>query len=390
MFDAFFNYFYLSRNWYQAMTKQISLASTKIHDKNLAGELEKACENQEGILTYSQYHQIEQFGVNGYVSRSNKIGLTDVSSRWGEALAQYCIQNNYHHIIEFGCGNGELGVATVKAFKKLSSLQIVWRGIEINESLHEHIKKKFLDANLKNSFGGVVTRLDGLQKISRTLFVFPYCLDSIPPDIFINTQEEPSYPDAMIGMKIKNGILHEEIMSQQMLKAKGITLQNGFYTSEKQTFDLRTWKLRKGQRAYIPVNSFALFSHYVSFLSEDATCIVIDEFRNSPLPFSSGVLGSPKYLYKRKKRFNKEIYYKQAGKNYLYFPVYFETFYKFLHSLGFRSLTYEIEQIKAAELIGKRKVKIKKNYFTHVFIAKKKHAKELQVLPLIYFPKKFL
>lgn len=342
MFDKFINYFYSGRNWYYLLTKKTFLFSARLENLKLADELEEECNKQGGILTYSQYHQIDQFGKNGYNAHSNSIGSTNMDKRWGEALANFCRQNNYNYIIEFGCGNGELGIATVKAFKKLSNKPITWLGIEINTSLHENIKKKFTDEKLENSFGGIVTSLDSIQKINRTLFVFPYAVDSIPPEIFVNTRDMISYPDAIIGVRIENGVLREQIIPQELLKMKGRSLNNGFYKRGKHTFDLRTWKLRKGQRAYIQTNALAVLSEYAARVSDDCACIIIDEFRNNPFSFGSGVLGIPKDLYKKKECKDIEKYYRQTGKNYLYFSIYFDTFYKFLHFFWVSRLSYLI------------------------------------------------
>src|SRR5579864_1986248 len=108
------NYYYSGKNWYHAFSNNIELVSTKIKNKKLSYELETKCIEQGGVLTYAEYIHIEQFGENGYYAHSKHKGSTPVHTRWGKALAILCKEFNYETVIEFGCGNGNLGVEIVK------------------------------------------------------------------------------------------------------------------------------------------------------------------------------------------------------------------------------------------------------------------------------------
>ena len=108
-------------DWYHTYKKEIKLASgIRIKNKLLYQELEQECRRLGGILTYAEYLTIDQFGKNGYYSTSKHHGKTDVEKRWDGALSNYCKQQNYDTIIEFGCGTGELGVATAIAYKRIT------------------------------------------------------------------------------------------------------------------------------------------------------------------------------------------------------------------------------------------------------------------------------
>src|SRR6185437_13570321 len=101
-----------TRDWYYTFNKKIHLLTNiQIKNTQLAKELELACVKYQGILTYAEYLTIEQFGKYGYYATHITHGQTDVDTRWGTALARYCIENNFRTIIEFGCGTGELGAA---------------------------------------------------------------------------------------------------------------------------------------------------------------------------------------------------------------------------------------------------------------------------------------
>ncbi|SRR5258708_9132138 len=133
MLKKLHNHFSLGKDWYHTFQKEIKLTSSiKIKNKQLYLELEQECKKSGGILTYAQYLTISQFGKHGYYATSALHGKTDVESRWSGALANYAQTFGHDTVIEFGCGTGELGVATAIAYKKLTNKRLHWIGVEID------------------------------------------------------------------------------------------------------------------------------------------------------------------------------------------------------------------------------------------------------------------
>ena len=82
MLEKFTSVLNNGQDWYHTARKEIKLAyNIKIKNKLLAQELEEACENSNGVLTYAEYLTIDQFGENGHYAKSNYHGKTDVEKR---------------------------------------------------------------------------------------------------------------------------------------------------------------------------------------------------------------------------------------------------------------------------------------------------------------------
>ena len=371
------------KDWYHTYHKEITLTSNvPVKNKKLYHELEQASQNYDGILTYAEYLQIEQFGTNGYYSTSDHHGKTDVDERWSLALAQYCLQNHHETIIEFGCGTSELGVLCCKEYKRLTNKKLTWIGVEIDKSIHKNIYEHFKNNNLSDCIGAVVTTLDQLPNLNNALIVFPYSLDNIPPHIFINTKQTDSYPDALLGIQIKKGMLSEMIVPQETLHKKGIKLQNGMFTHHELTCNLSRWNIRKGQRTYIATDAFMTLYQYAKKFT-DATILIIDEFRNDPWNFGLGNIGIPKSLYEKNLSCNeRERYYKESGRHNLYYPLYRNSLYKFLSRIGYRSITIDVEQKQAALLTNRAWLSVGKSYTTQAFTAKSFVDAKLSSLPI--------
>ena len=159
-------------------------------------------------------------------------------------------------------------------------------------------------------------------------------------------------------------------------------LKNGLFRRNDLTYKLSSWKLRKGQRLYISTDVFSTI-YQCTKKFENPSLIIIDEFRNEPWSFDLGNLGTPKSLYEKNLSCNEQIrYYQESGTHNLYYPLYKESVYKFLSTLGFRSIEYEIEQKKAAELSGRHWLSMKKNFATYAFIAKNFAEKKLTIIPI--------
>lgn len=384
--------FSIAKDWYHTYRKTISLSSKiKIKNKQLAKELEEACHKRQGVLTYAEYLHITQFGTHGFYANTTVHGKTDVEKRWGTALASYCQKQGYDTIVEFGCGTGELGVATVKAYKHLTNKFLSWTGIEIDTKIHEKIFENFQRQQLNNAIESITASLEKIQTKQNSLFVFPYSLDSIPPHIFLNTEETPLYPNAILGITVENAMLSEEIIPPALLQKKGITLERGVFTQNGYAFDLATWKLRRGQRAYIAPDVFRIIDTCAKKMKQNSGIVIIDEFMNEPWSFNFGNLGTPKSLYEKNLSCHeRDRYYRQSGKHNCYYPQYVYSLYSFLHAVGFTAISYEVEQKKAAELEGKRWMPLKENYHTLAFIATGLSKKSSALLPVTFNPKKII
>jgi len=386
MLKKFHTHLSRGEDWYSIYKKEIKLATNiPIINKLLYQELANACEKHEGILTYAEYLMIDQFGKHGYYATGKFHGKTDVEKRWAGALAQYCKNNKYETLIEFGCGTGELGVSVAKAYKKQANRVLKWIGVEIDTKMHTKIRENFKLHKLEDTILGITTTIDELPDMHNPLIVFPYSLDNIPPHVFFNTQENNSHPNSLLGVQIKNGMLTEVIIPAEILKKKGIQLENGFFTQNNYTFDLSLWKLRKGQRAYIATDAFKTLYHYAKTFGGKSPIIIIDEFRKEPIVNAEN-LGTPKSLYEKNLiTYDRSRYYRESGAHNLYYPLYKGSLLKFLHTIGFKSIEYEIEQKKAAQLQNKPWLPIGKNYTTLAFFANNFTARDSKKL-LIPFP----
>lgn len=392
MLKKMHKYLASGKDWYYTYKKEIKLESKiQVKDKLLYAELEQECRKLGGILTYAEYLTIDQFGKQGYYSTSKFHGKTDIDKRWSLALAKYCKELGYETMIEFGCGTGELGVATAKAYKDLTKKQLQWIGVEIDTSIHKKIIENFSSNNLRNSIKKIATSIDELPSENNVLLVFPYSLDNIPPQVFLNTTSATSYPDALLGIKVGNGMLAEVIIPPELLKKKGIELENGLYKHNKFVLNLSALKLRKGQRGYIPTDSFTTLYKYSKKFGHKSTLIIIDEFKKVPWFFSLDNIGVPKSLYEKNLACNDRVrYYRESGKHNLYYPLYKDSLFHFLSAIGFQSIECEIEQKKAAQIQGKMWFPISKNYTTLAFLSKNIKNKNLDVLPIPFTPQRII
>ena len=392
MFKKLYSRISRGKEWYHTYRKEINLASNiTVKNKQLYEELEQAAKQQDGVLTYAEYLQIDQFGKNGYYVTSKKHGKTDIENRWGDAIVNYCKKFNLETIIEFGCGTGELGVATAKAYKKLTKKKLMWIGVEIDTKIHTKIFDNFKSQQMQDSVKQLVTTLDEVPKQQNALIIFPYSLDNMPPQVFVNTNSVASYPDSLLGITLANGKLSEVIIPQEMMRRKGLKLENGLFTQDIYTCKLSSWKLRKGQRAYIPIDSYITVNNYTKKFGNETTMLIIDEFRKEPWFFNIENLGTPKSLYEHNLICNDRTrYYRESGRHNLYYPLYRDSVLHFLNAIGFQSITYDIEQKKAAELRGKPWLSVRKKYATLAFIARNLVDKKTDILPIPFTPQRIL
>lgn len=362
-------------------SKNFSLQIVPLKNKNLADELEDKCKKNGGFLTFSEYLTIDQYGENGYHIHTRLHGKTDVQNHWPKALVNLCVSSGYEEIIEVGCGDGELAVNTIKAARQ-ADIKLTWSGVELNQDLHQTIRNRFAKEKLTPSLRTIQTSLKNISSRKKSLFLFSYVLDSIPPDIFVNTSTTQSYPNALVAIQVKSGVLKEVILPTEVLQKKKIFLNNGIVTSRGKSWDIRTWQLFPGQRAYIPLAAVSLFEDYAKKAPKGSLFVVIDEFRAAEFFPTTNHLGLPKnlLLYNRDCE-NIGDYYKNAGENLFYFPLYLPSFLKFLNTIGLSTLQYDIEKKLAAELDNKKWIPLKSSYFTYAILASGKY-KRGKIVPL--------
>lgn len=358
------------RNYPEWKIKNYSMRHVPLTNKLLARELEIACK-KKGILTYAEYLSIEQYGNHGYHAGHSYFGRTNTHNEWPKALLVLCKESKFKHVLEFGSGDGSLGVALIKQAKK-EHIQLTWHGVEINKNLREQTKTDFKNEGLKQSLGKVVASSKDITIDEPSLVVFSYSLDSVPPEIFINTKNDRGVPDTIIGIRIKDNILTEFALTKEQLKQKGIVIENGIVRYKSVRYDLRSWKLYPWQRAYISLEALTLFRDVVEHCRKKSLFVVIDEFRPSPFIWEIHHCCIPKSLNKLQRE-SKSItaYYQQCGENLLYYPFYFEAFTTLLNSLGFSSINYDVEQKMARTLHGAPWMPLHKTYYTYAFVATK-------------------
>jgi len=364
-----FSQFISGRKNYSAWkSKNYSLRKVTLKNALLAKELEKTCSEKGGILTYSEFIEIDQFGKYGYHATHTDHGMTNVGKRWPDAIIALCKKNNISDVVELGPGTGDVAIELQKIARK-QNLKIYWSGVEKNEELCDIIRKRFEKNNFTQYLKKITTDLSKISLSRKSIFLLSYILDSIPPEILVNTSSKSAFPNAMIGITVKDGVLEEHILSIDELKKKNISFHNGIIKYKGLQFDLHSWNLYPMQRAYIPLQALITFTTCIEKTTDDSLIVIIDEFRPPPNSWETNHLCLPRDLHTFTRDItNLEKAYQDAGKTLYYFPMYFDLFYKVLPSFGFRSIKYDIEQKISQELAGKSPRLLNGYYWTYAFI----------------------
>jgi phospholipid N-methyltransferase len=333
-----------------------SLKTVALKNKKLAAELEKACQKKNGVLTFAEYLAIDQFGINGYHSNNKYHGEQETYKRWAEALAKFSIDNKILNIIDFGPGDGSLGIHTLKYGKSIEK-NLTWSGIEINESLKTAIKKNFKKEKFTSQLQYLTSTIDELPINQKSAIVFSYSLDNLPPEMLINTTKSRSFPNAILGVTISKNMLKETILTNEQLRKKGISLKNGIFTdNKKQVFDLTAWKISPFQRACIPLSAVTILTSLTKLLSKGSVVLIIDEFNLNPYYAHSKHLNIPKDLTAYYRYFeNLKDLYENSGSNLLYFPTYANCYLRVLNSLGYSNINIGFEN-EMANRLAKNKI----------------------------------
>jgi len=300
-------------NWAE---KNLTLfKSIPIKNKLLAKELEEACK-KNGYLTYFEFLTIDQFGKNGYHSTHKEHGMTDVKYRWPEALAALCKKKNIHLLVEFGPGDGVVGVKTILEGKKINH-KIFWSGVEIGEELRQKAKKLFRKKGIEKNLLQLVSRIDELNIQEKCLFVFSYSLENLISDVFINTSKKIGPPNKMLGVQVKNGFLSEMVIEMKQ-----------------SIMNLKKYQLNYMQRLYLPLEAFRTIKETLDKIPKDSQILIIDEFRE-PSHLQPYHLGLPRDLETFSRDFTDfEKFYKTAGSNLLYFPIFLDFLEEYLKGIG--------------------------------------------------------
>ncbi len=356
------------KNYHDRIKKNYSLQYIKLTNTLLAKDLEKQSTSHGGFLSFADYLTTEQYGMHGYHSHASHHGETGIHFRWPKALASLLAQHAIKDIIEFGPGDGSLAATTMREAHKLH-LFPSWTGIEINSQLQEKIRKRFKKEKVKNSFQ-VVPSLKQVPFQNQKLVIFPYSLDSLAPEILINTTASIAFPNKLIGVTVQNSMLKEIPLDQlsQLSLAKGKV-----YTTEGLSFDFSSWKLYPGQRIYAPIQAFSTLYSITKKVPKGSIIVIIDEFRPPPQPQERDHFGLLRdlHLFKRD-AFDLEKAYKTAGDNLWYHPFYFVDYYSFLNQLGFNQIIFDKEQKLARILAGDSWTTKNRFYLTYALITDSK------------------
>lgn len=368
-------------NWQE---KNTTLISTSLKNKNLAKELAKASEPND-FLTYAEYLTYNQFGKYGYTARHGENGMTGVGRRWPEALLALCKQSNLHHIVEFGPGNGVLGVKTLQIAQK-QNFSLFWSGVEINPLLQKIIRHNFAKEKLSDKITQIVSNIHELKMTEPCLFIFAYSLDNVAPEVFINTETTKQSPDALVGIQISESMLSEKILTNALLQKKKMLIKKGIFSANSYDWDVTPWKLSPMQRAYIPTHALTTLAEVTTKLPSNSRILLIDEFRTEELYDNTFHIGLPQSLltYTRDLS-NLEKFYKNAGKELLYFPLFLTVITSMLQQLGF-SYTQDYERHMIDNLLHRKKMVLPKKTYTYALLTSPKGKESTKTTFEVPFP----
>lgn len=325
----------------------LELQKVKIRNKKLAKELEKASANEAGILTYAEFLQTDQFGKNGYHDTHAYHGFTHTFKNWSKAIFTYISENNIHELLELGPGDGNLAYDLFELCEQ-NDYRLTWNTVEVGDAFRAALKTRFKQ-NLKY-VGHIVKNIEELPQLNNALIISSFCIDSIPPHLFINTDNSINSPTSILGISIADGIITECILSKEQLKEKNISLKDGIYTHNSISFDLSSWKLSPYQRAYIIVDGFELLIQACKKV-KNPTLLIIDEFRQTTKMLRTDHFLPPLHLNKKNRyTFNPRKSYERSGELLLYYPIYLESLLSVLKGIGLDKVQQDIDPKLASEL----------------------------------------
>ncbi len=326
--------------------KTVSLPKTQ-----LAKDLEKLCKEKDGFLTLEEFYQEELYGEHGYYATKYRNVLTNTPPRWAHSMLHLCKLFGYHFFAELGPGDGRLAIMTLIEAEK-AKYDLSWGGVEIAAPMREAITQNFKKYGFTAKKEFLVSQVKDMKVKDPCLFIFPYGLDSISPEVFINTSEHLDVPDSLVGVTIEKGILTEIILSPKQLASRGVSIKKGIYDDGKIQVDLSSWKLVPMQRAYIAPKVLHAVKDVVEKLPSTSRLCIIDEFRTDRGNYVSSHLLAPRNLLATERDCVDLVDgYERIGKTDYYFPFYLKSFLGFLKSLGIE-VEYVDSEYYAAQILS--------------------------------------
>jgi phospholipid N-methyltransferase len=349
---------FAGRSYSQWQQRHYGLQRVKLNNVPLAKEVADAAQQANGILTFAEYLAIDQFGEHGYHARHQKHGFQDdLHAAWAEKLVDVCLKEHITHVVDVGCGDGNLGIKLLQAAKK-ANVPLTWTGIEVNERLHPSIRSAFKEAKLEKQLVQIETTVDKCLSQNNTLLIFAFSLDSVPPEAFVNEGTEQTYPNTLIGVQVENGYLQEVYLTEEQLRQKGRKLLDGVYIDALgKQFDLRSWRLHPQQRLYLSVSAFSLLGDCIARFPNSFVLLIDEFYLKQPTDASKHIFG-PKSLLTFNRDYAESVsIYTEAGENLYYYPTFLSVMLSFLQARGFHQIAYnydyQIQKIYPEELAGK-------------------------------------
>lgn len=326
-------------NWQTSMTH---LYSSTITNKKLAKEIE-IISRKRGFLTYEEFLALDQFGKYGYHNTHTHHGMTNAPQRWPEAVLKICQKNNLHQVVEFGSGDGKMGLSICELAEK-ENYPLSWSGIELLEDLQTQTRKLFSQKKLTKRLKQLTKTIEEIDFDKPCLFVCSYSLDNLLPHVLVNSLDTIAPANTVLGITMQNQTIQEIILTKEKEEEKNISLNDGIFTdSENGKWDTSSWLLRPMQRLYFPLAVLQILKKITQSIPKNSQLLIIDEFRvkESPYLFHFGLPRDLDTFTRDYTDFSN--FYKTAGKNLLYFPLYLDSIKNVLEEWGFKNIHAEKE-----------------------------------------------
>ncbi|MBP7832638.1 MAG: hypothetical protein KA035_02605 [Candidatus Levybacteria bacterium] len=357
-FDFFSNNFAPllgGRSYKEWESQSLKLQNVSIQNKKLAKEFEEECIKLDGLLTYSEYLKIDQFGENGYHKTHSAHGFTSSYKLSAPSAFQYIQIHDIHTVFELGPGNGNFAIELCKIAREKKYI-LTWHGSEISSDFRIKITQRFHKENLYNFLGSIIESPYNFPEIDKALIVSSYCMDSIPPEILTNTSSRINSPQAFIGIDVKNNTITERILTPDQCKKKGISISDSIITYKEQKYDTANIALAPFQRIYLTLGSFNLLASTVDKIKYPHI-LIVDEFRSMSNLYRTDHLLTPLTLYtKSRHHFVPQKSYMRAGKMLFYYPIYLSMIISVLQSVGISNIEYGEEKFQLKKMLGESSI----------------------------------
>ena len=327
--------------------KEPRLKEWTIKDRNLATQLEQAAADRGGFLTYSELWDITQHGEYGFHANHDKHGAQTTYNRWAHPIAKICGESGINQVVEFGSGDGSLGVEIAKAAQS-RGVNLDWSGIEIVDVLKERTYEQFEEQQVLGHLRGIFDSIQQIPQGTTGFYVFSYSLDSIPPEVFISLNDRFRVTH-MLGYEIEGSTIKEIILDDEQLKSTGFDINDTVLSTPNGTeYDLENWRIAPGNRSYIPVHSMELLTQVYEQAGEGSHFLIVDEFFPKPASFNVETC----WVKDNVSPPNRDYSTFDMHRSLLYHTFQLNTLNQVLLNLGFETIRYDEENRYAANLIG--------------------------------------